>query len=157
MSPNGLRRGVRAAAALVVVGAVSLAGCGRTPYRSLSVGECLPSSAEVVGRREPDPPRVPCDAEHRFEVYAVAELGLSGDWPGADRVDGAAKDLCYERFERGTGRDPRTLPDGVLVLTIGPTEQSWKKGDRSVECLVRLRRDQRGRFANPGSAGGTVT
>ncbi len=152
----GRRRRVAAVAALGVVGVAVLGGCGKTPYRAMEVGECLPASAEVVGRREPDPPRVPCGSAHRYEVYAVEQLGLSGAWPGTDEVDTAARELCYDRFERGTGHDPLTLPDGVMVLTIGPTEDGWDDGDRAVECLVSLPEDQEGRFAQPDAPSGTV-
>lgn len=153
---TGLRRRGAAVVVLGVVGVAVLGGCGRTPYRAMEVGECLPASAEVVGVREPDPPRVPCSSAHRYEVYAVEQMGLSGDWPGADEVDAAAKELCYARFERGTGHDPLTLSDGVLVLTIGPTEDGWDDGDRAVECLVSLPEDQEGRFVEPDAPSGTV-
>lgn len=140
-------RPLRVTGLLVPLVAAGIAvGCGRPPYRALEVGQCLPAGAKVVGEREPDPPRVPCSAAHRYEVYAVDELRRSGEWPGAEWVDDAAREQCYDAFEDGVGIDPLDLPDGVLVLTIGPTEDSWEKGDRSVECLVQLPEERDERF-----------
>ena len=135
-----------AVVAAVVVAGVALGGCARPEYRALVVGQCLPSSAEVVGQREPDPDRVPCTEAHRYEVYEVSDLVLGGSWPGAEAVDEAAQQRCYERFEERVGVDPLDLPDGVLVVTIGPTEDGWGEGDRAVECLVQLPEDREGAF-----------
>ncbi len=134
------------AVAVLVVAAAALGGCARPDYRALVVGQCLPSAADVVGRREPDPERVPCSEAHRYEVYEVSDLVLSGEWPGEATVDEAAKQRCYERFEAQVGIDPLDLPDGVLVVTIGPTEEGWRDGDRAVECLVQLPEDREGAF-----------
>ena len=57
--------------ALALVGAV---GCGGTDYESLHRGECLPSTAKVVGEREPAPPTVDCSEPHRYQVYGVTQL-----------------------------------------------------------------------------------
>ena len=141
------------AGVLVAVGAV--AGCGRSvPFRPLEVGQCLPSSAEVVGRREQQPPVVGCGTEHRYEVYATPALPSGDAWPGQAAVDEAAKQLCYEQFEAGTGYHPLDLPDGVQELTIGPSESGWTGvGDRRVECLVVLPEDRAGSFIRPGGTG----
>jgi len=141
----------RGAWILAIVVGLTLAGCGSDePFRPLAAGECLPESSEVVGRREQAPPLVACDEPHRYEVYATPTLGDLDSWPGQAAADEASKQLCYQRFESGTGHDPRTLPDGVDVLTIGPSESGFERqGDRRVECLVVLPDDRSGSFIEP--------
>ena len=70
--------------ALALVGAV---GCGGTDYESLHRGECLPSTAQVVGEREPAPPTVDCSEPHRYQVYGVTQLDGPRTYPGEDVVD----------------------------------------------------------------------
>jgi len=126
-------------------------GCSRErPYRALVVGQCLPSNAEVVGRREAQPPIVACSERHRYEVYATPKVP-DGEWPGQATVDATAKSLCYEQFAAGTGHDPESIPDGVQVLTIGPSKSGYTgaRRDRSVECLVALPEDRSGAFIAP--------
>ena len=143
-----MRRGVGVAAAALVLATAACAKGER--FRPLATGECLPRSAQVVGDREQRPPLVPCGEPHRYEVYALPTLDDLDSWPGQDAADEAAKQLCYENFASGTGHDPRTLPDGVDVLTIGPSESSFTTArDRRVECLVVLPRDRRGAFIEP--------
>jgi hypothetical protein len=134
---------------MAVVGAVAvlLAGCSsQVAFRPLHIGECLPSSAQIVGDREPAPPVVACSKPHRYEVYATPDLGITS-WPGQSTAYARAKSLCYAQFQSGTGWNPLDLPDGVEELTIDPSEQAWTSGkDRSVECLVVLPKDRRGSF-----------
>jgi len=142
-----------AAALAVAVVALAAGSCSRErPFRPLVVGQCLPGGADVVGRREAQPPVVPCTLPHRYEVYATPEVP-GGDWPGQSTVDATSKALCYAAFETGTGRDPRTIPDGVEVLTISPTRSGYEgeRRDRSVECLVALPEDREGSFIQPAS------
>jgi len=130
------------------------AGCAHPlPYKALAVGDCLPSSAKVVGEREPQPPRVPCSQPHRYEVYATPDLDISGDWPGQSAVYQQAKSQCYGAFVAGTGWDPEKLPDGVEELTIDPSKGGYQSGkDRSVECLVVLPKDRTGPFIRSSSS-----
>jgi hypothetical protein len=147
--------------ATVLLGALvmsSVVACGQQKYRTSEVGECLPSSAKVVGVREADPPRVPCSEPHRYEVYAVTQLDLGGDWPGEDVVDQAANDACQNALAAGAGIDRNDPPPGVKILRIQPTENSWTTHlDRRVECLLRLPTDRRGRLARPVGVGTTST
>jgi hypothetical protein len=143
---------------VVVLLMVGVAGCGQqAPYKALAVGDCLPSSAQVVGNREPDPPHVPCSRAHRYEVYATPDLDVGGAWPGQSQAYQQAKSECYGAFASGTGWDPEQIPDGVKELTIDPSQAGFESGkDRSVECLVVLPKDKKGPFirsspANPAS------
>ena len=146
-----MRRAAPVFAVVTVLVGVVLSGCAEdVPFRPLAAGECLPESSEVVGHREQAPPLVPCAEPHRYEVYATPTLDDLDSWPGQAVADEASKQLCYRRFESGTGHDPLTLPDGVDVLTIGPSESGFEQqGDRRVECLVVLPDDRSGSFIEP--------
>ena len=137
----------------VAVLAVVAGGCAKpVPFRPLAAGQCVPASADIVGVREQAPPLVPCSKPHRYEVYATPTLDDLDSWPGQDASDEASKQLCYQRFESGTGHDPLTLPDGVDVLTIGPSESGFTGSqDRRVECLVVLPSDRTGSFIDPAT------
>jgi hypothetical protein len=136
-------------AALLVGGA---SACGAQKYRMSQVGQCLPSSAQVVGVREPAPPLVPCSEPHRYEVYAVTQLDLGGAWPGESTVDDAANEACQEALRSGAGIDRNNPPSGVKILRIQPTENSWSEHlDRTVECMLRLPTDHAGQVMRPGA------
>jgi hypothetical protein len=147
-----------ACVALIAAVVMSMAGCGTpVPYKALAVGECLPSSAKVVGGREPQPPKVPCSQPHKYEVYATPDLDIGSGWPGQSAVYQQAKSQCYGAFATGTGWDPEKIPDGVKELTIDPSKGGFQSGkDRSVECLVVLPKNEKGAFirsapTNPSS------
>jgi hypothetical protein len=149
------RRAARWAVTALVGGMLcSAVACSQPlPYKALAVGECLPSSAKVVGDREPQPPKVPCSQPHRYEVYATPDLGIGSDWPGQSEVYQQAKSLCYGAFAAGTGWDPEKIPDGVDELTIDPSKGGFESGkDRSVECLVVLPKDRKGPFIRTGQS-----
>lgn len=124
-----------------VVGAVvtALLGAGCVSgYEALEVGQCLPVGAGVEGRRAQDPGVVPCSQPHRYEVYARRDLDPpTPQWPGEDLVVVNAKRLCGLAVRGAAGMDPGSLPDGVKVVHVAPSESSWADGDREVECLFR--------------------
>jgi hypothetical protein len=152
--PHHAMTATRAVILCVVMVASVAAGCGhQVPYKALAVGDCLPASAQVVGDREPQPPRVPCSQPHRYEVYATPDLGVGSDWPGQSQVYQQAKSLCYGAFASGTGWDPEKIPNGVKELTIDPSQGGFESGkDRSVECLVVLPKDRKGPFIRSSPA-----
>lgn len=151
-----VRRGPSAAmrrpllTALVVM-LLALPGCAReVKYRSLEVGQCLPASAKIVGRREAAPPIVECLSPHLYQVYDVSNLP-KGPFPGVDELDHMAKQACVSTFESALGVDANALPDGVDLLYLAPTESSWKsEKDRQVECLVVFETERTGRFGRGG-------
>lgn len=123
-------------------------GCG-ADYRSLSPGECLPSSAKVVGRREADPPTTSCEGPHRYEVFAVGRL-TGDEFPGQEQLDADSRMLCYEAFEPSVGFPAAEMGDEIRVVYLAPTEQSWTRDDdREVECLLIFTEDREGRVATP--------
>lgn len=120
--------------ALALVGAV---GCGGTDYESLHRGECLPSTAKVVGEREPAPPTVDCSEPHRYQVYGVTQLDGPRTYPGEEVVDQEAEHQCFLLFEPNLGYPAAQMPDDVKVVYLQPTESSWNdQADREVECLL---------------------
>ena len=131
-----------------VVALMAIGGaCGADPYAALVEGDCLPSSAKVIGTREPDPPTVGCGAAHRYEVYAVDLLDGDTAYPGDAAVDAAAKALCFDVFADKVGVDPLDLPEGVKIVYLQPTESSWAdEADRDVECLLVFDEDRAGPF-----------
>jgi hypothetical protein len=132
------RRPAAGLVAAVVVLAVSLvAGCA-SAYEPLEVGQCLPPGAGVVGRRAQAPEVVPCSQPHQYEVFARRDLEPPDDtWPGGELVLVNSKRLCRLSIRAAAGFGPRSLPDGVTVVHVSPTESSWAEGDREVECLFR--------------------
>lgn len=142
------------AVGVVALIAVALAtGCAGPRYRTLAVGDCLPSTARVEGERQADPPRIGCDVAHRYEVYKVSPIGLDGEWPGEEAVDVAATQVCFDRFGAVVGTEPADLPDGLTQVVIGPTESSWNdQADRDVECLLRFEDDRVGAFVSHPAA-----
>ena len=138
----------RIAAGLLVAAVMAIGGgCGGDPYTTLVEGDCLPSSAKVVGTREPDPPTVGCGDPHRYEVYAVDVLDGDAAYPGDEAVDADAKALCFAVFADKVGVDPLDLPEGVKIVYLQPTESSWAdEADRDVECLLVFDEDRSGAF-----------
>ncbi|MHB1137866.1 MAG: septum formation family protein [Microthrixaceae bacterium] len=133
------RRAVRGVIlALAAALGCGVTACGSSTYTPLQVGQCLRADAGVEGRRVDEPPTVPCDEPHRYEVYARADLEPPDDaWPGEELLDANARRLCGLAIPDATGEPIRALPPGVTMLYIAPTESSWRDGDREVECLFR--------------------
>lgn len=128
---------VRRIVMVVGVLATLTVACGGPDYESMHRGECLPSTAKVVGEREPAPPTVDCSEPHRYQVYGVTQLVGPRTYPGEDVVDKDAQHQCYLLFEPNLGYDPADMPDDVKVVYLQPTESSWNdQADRDVECLL---------------------
>ena len=102
---------------------------------SLKVGDCYngPLTNTEEHTEIPDVEVVSCDDPHKNEVYAVFELPDSS-WKGVDYVSEQADIGCLARFEAFVGieYDFSTLYYDVLF----PLEESWKDGDRLVQCMV---------------------
>ena len=96
------------------------------------------ADAGVVGGRVDAPPIVDCAEPHRYEVYARQDLEPPDDtWPGEELLDANARRLCGLAIREATGEPIEALPGGVTMVYIAPTEDSWRDGDREVECLFR--------------------
>ncbi len=138
--------------AMVAAAVLLVASCADDEYVTLRAGECLPAGAEVVGTREPDPPRVPCSEPHRYEVYAVTTIDGPRTYPGEAAVDEAAQHECYLAFEPNVGYPAADMPDDVKVVYLQPTQSSWNgDDDRDVECLLIFDEDRTGSSLEPDS------
>lgn len=128
--------------AVLLVGLMVAVGACSSGFEPLVVGQCLPRGAGVEGRRAAAPDIVACSRPHRYQVYARQNLDPPGTaWPGRKLVDLNALRLCALAVRSATGSPVSELPDGVTSVQVAPTEDSWKDGDREVECLFRFDRD----------------
>lgn len=157
----GLTRGPglsRAAAALPLVLALGLAGCGgavrddtgevteagQADAFNLVLGDCLdePSLAADAeeGTEVSDVRVVPCSEAHDTEVFALFDLA-DGDYPGDDAVTVQADEGCYAAFADFVGLSYEESELDYYYLT--PTEGSWNElDDREVACLIALPGEQ---------------
>ena len=108
----------------------------------LVTGDCV--SGLVIGaaeRRTIDSARVvDCGSAHELEVFATFELTAAdfdddtdlagGAYPGEERVVMAADQGCAARL------DELGIDDGLGVIAIWPTGQSWMQADRGVSCAA---------------------
>jgi len=117
-----------------VIGIVILAACEGNVF-SLKVGDCYNGphldTMEITEVRDVE--LVSCEEPHESEVYAIFELPDSG-WKNEDYVSGQADIGCEARFEAfvGIGFAFSTL----YYDFIFPLEESWRDGDRLVQCSV---------------------
>jgi hypothetical protein len=95
------------------------------------VGDCFDDEA-FENTEISELPAVPCSEPHDNEVYAVFDI--TGEWPGAERVEELAHKGCLERFAAAVGKK---YEDSVIdYTTIYPTEGSWnERDDREVLCV----------------------
>lgn len=99
------------------------------PY-ALFVGECLDGLASGVIA---DDSFVDCAGPHTYEVYSTFAVA-DGAFPGDDALGNAAFEGCDAEFESFVG-----VPYGDSTLDweyVGPTEQTWSDGDRSISCIL---------------------
>jgi len=77
----------------------------------------------------------PCGQPHATEVYAVTEvLWASDEYPGLDGTFADGQNWCLEQYDGFVGGQYETSL--YEVWTFVPVKDSWKTGDRTVQCLV---------------------
>jgi hypothetical protein len=106
---------------------------GRVNVSSLKVGDCIQlpgdSATSVI-----DVTGVPCATPHDGEVYVLAQLTSTGDYPGDGQVQNDAAAKCQAAFEPFVGK---AFDDSTLGFTfIYPQKQEWGRGGRTVTCIV---------------------
>ena len=79
-------------------------------------------------------PGVPCSQPHDNEVYAVFDVSLSSYPSSEDAMFEHALEKCLDRFPSFVGRDYETSE--LDILTLYPTQASWRQNDREVVCAV---------------------
>lgn len=132
----GVVAGIVIIAGLVWAGALAVADSQTEPAdpsatgdmhaQSVVEGMCLESVDEdgPVGTVTV----VPCDTPHTAQVVAATDLKIEV-YPGSDALVDEGEDYC-------TPRIPRDLPTGASWTMWIPSEDSWRRGDRTVSCVV---------------------
>jgi len=142
---------VAAAAALTLMGALgacSLIGGNSSPTRnptapvsssqmvdafSLRVGDCIVSND--LGDTFSSVPTVPCTQAHDAEITYIFDLtGI----PLFDQtsIDEQASPKCEQKAIDYVGAGYADVATGLDWNYFGPTADSWKNGDREIDCLV---------------------
>lgn len=116
---------------------------------SLEPGECFDMGGLVLVSESVTP--VPCSESHGYELYARTSLNR-GTYPGAEAIDQAASEFCYQQFEPYVSASYEQSMYEVVYIT--PTASIWDLGDRIVECLLTagspMMRDLVGRARGSG-------
>jgi hypothetical protein len=112
--------------------------------RTLVVGACaddvpgadgvVPEAIDALAAGSPVVPRT-CGEEHRYEVFAVAELAAAdAGWPGVEQVDEDALRSCTAQLEEYVGV---VWTESTLdIVALAPDEARWAEGDRVVHCVL---------------------
>ncbi|MEW1835069.1 septum formation family protein [Microbacterium sp. NPDC079995] len=112
---------------------------------ALDVGDCydIPELDESAPSWSSAVYPVPCDEPHMYELYADIVLPESrfpadefpdNEYPGEEDVWSAADEVCYPAFEAYVGEAYEDSPLEFWYYT--PAEQSWRRGDRQVLCVL---------------------
>ena len=104
---------------------------GRLDVGDIREGDCLDvdglDASGEVGAFDID--GVPCADAHNAEVAAIASLSGGEDYPGEFEIRRQAGRLC--------AREQPSLPTGLLVYPLYPTESLWDDdGGRRAICLA---------------------
>jgi hypothetical protein len=87
---------------------------------------------------------VPCEEQHKVQVYAVFNLADRPDFPGDDTVTSEAEKGCTDRVAAAVRGK---VDSGELsVAYFHPQEGTWNRGDREVACIVIA---ERGNLTEP--------
>ncbi|TCC46473.1 DUF4190 domain-containing protein [Kribbella capetownensis] len=99
-----------------------------TRPQELKVGDCVAKLEEGAVRQVTV---TPCDQPNGGRVFALFVLP-AGPWPGQEPVRQQVRNGCWDRWS--ASREQAEQPSNIFVL--GPTEQTWRLGDRGVTCLL---------------------
>ncbi|MBP3042513.1 septum formation family protein [Arthrobacter jiangjiafuii] len=96
----------------------------------LETGACLSGFAGVN-----DPTTVvTCETPHNAQLVATATYPEDDEFPGADALSQRANEVCSS--VRYTEAATQNADLGLQVSKAVPTPESWKDGDRRVDCFV---------------------
>ncbi|TCC60259.1 hypothetical protein E0H73_20085 [Kribbella pittospori] len=99
-----------------------------TRPQELKVGDCVASLEEGAVKQVTV---TPCDQPNGGKVFALFTFP-PGSWPGRETVDEEMQNGCWERWS--ASEEQAADPSDVFIL--GPTEETWRLGDRGVTCLL---------------------
>jgi hypothetical protein len=102
------------------------------PVAELQPGDCfdLPDGTAEVG----DIAAVPCDEPHDAEVFHSYDLPDAEQRPDSETIAVANRDACVPAFEGFVDHDFES--SDLDILTLDPSEESWREGDRTVICSI---------------------
>lgn len=113
----------------------------------LKVGDCFngASTGDVS-----DVTVIACTSAHDAEVFSTFTYpNAPSDYPGSTTVVTVAEDGCTSAFTPFVGV---SFEDSIYGLSyLQPTSDSWKTGDRTIQCLITSADDSQ----LTGSAKGT--
>ena len=104
-------------------------GSGEVTFDDVRLGDCtaeIPEGVTLTVRV------LPCNQPHEGEVYATFELS-GDDYPGATEIERFALGGCQREAVAALPPDDETLYD---LVYLAPSEQTWKRGDRTVSCVL---------------------
>ena len=145
-----MRNLVAAVAALCLLGVTSgcsLLGFGGSPRDpdgevtasqnvdafSLRVGDCIISSE--LDENFSEVPVVPCTQPHDAEIYYLFDM--PGDTFDEEAATEAAREVCPEMIEEYVGPNWAYIAsEGLGAAWFLPTDDTWKRGDREVDCVA---------------------
>jgi hypothetical protein len=101
---------------------------------NFKVGDCI--TGMPAGSSIDKATGTPCKGSHEQEVYAETYLADESETAPAD-LKSQADQFCLSMFEQfvGLSYDESALE----IVTIYPTPDSWKAGDKEFTCLVSLK------------------
>ncbi|MFC0583012.1 septum formation family protein [Micrococcoides hystricis] len=96
------------------------------PPNQLELGDCL---TDFAGATEPATV-VECTTEHQAQLVGRKEYAEDDSYPGDDALVNSAQEFC-------TSLDTNIPQDLDTETTLTrPTADTWKRGDRIVDCLI---------------------
>jgi len=96
----------------------------------LDLGDCFTEpSGDLVERIT----QVDCDGPHDAEVYAVADLPDSDEYPGDDAVEAQADQVCTDA---STVVDESKLPGSATIGYFFPTSDNWSSDGNTARCYL---------------------
>lgn len=105
---------------------------GQLAVTDLRVGDCFNDPGQVVQVDALE--TVPCSEPHDLEVFHEFELADADQLPAPDQLEEQVAAQCLPAFEAFV-----TIPyqDSTLdIWILEPTAESWRAGDRTVQCSV---------------------
>jgi len=109
----------------------------------LEIGDCfgdepppVPTSGSVPAEEVSTVDVVSCDVAHAYELIDVIEHVASADstFPGVETLFWYGAERCADRFDTIVGTP--FLESALDVTLITPTKESWRLGDRDIQCAA---------------------
>jgi hypothetical protein len=109
-----------------------IAKSGDLTANKLRVGDCYDLKEPEANEIE-DVTAKPCTEEHQYELYFTGALP-EGEYPAESVFEDYVVANCDPAF---TGYVGKTFQDSLLdIYWLYPTDDSWRQGDRTVQCAV---------------------